>query len=155
MNINYLNIYNNIVNLTTNKKLYLELKKQDTFSDRLTWFLLHFAFFLKNFKDKEDKEILQKIYDFNFRQMELSIREIGYGDQSINKKMKEYLNLFHAILSDIHYWNNLKNSEKHEKISNYLENYNNIDYLIEYLDKFNDDLSKKSLNSFIKSVSNN
>ena len=102
MNINYLNIYNSLVNLTTNKKLYLELKKQDTFSDRLTWFLLHFAFFLKNFKNKEDKEILQKIYDFNFRQMELSIREIGYGDQSINKKMKEYLNLFHAILSDIH-----------------------------------------------------
>ena len=154
MNINYLNIYNSIVNLTTNKKLYLELKNQDTFSDRLTWFLLHFAFFLKNFKDKEDKEILQKIYDFNFRQMELSIREIGYGDQSINKKMKEYLNLFHAILSDIHYWNNLKDSEKHEKIWNYLENYNNIDYLVEYLDKFNDDLSKISLNSYIKSVSN-
>ena len=154
MNINYLNIYNSIVNLTTNKKLYLELKNQDTFSDRLTWFLLHFAFFLKNFKDKEDKEILQKIYDFNFKQMELSIREIGYGDQSINKKMKEYLNLFHAILSDIHYWNNLKDSEKHEKIWNYLENYNNIDYLIEYLDKFNDDLSKISLNSYIKSVSN-
>ena len=154
MNINYLDIYNSLVNLTTNKKLYLELKKQDTFSDRLTWFLLHFAFFLKNFKNKEDKEILQKIYDFNFRQMELSIREIGYGDQSINKKMKEYLNLFHAILSDIHHWNNLKNSEKHEKIWNYLENYNNIDYLIEYLDKFNDDLSKMSLNSFIKSVSN-
>ena len=154
MNINYLNIYNSIVNLATNKKLYLDLKNQDTFSDRLTWFLLHFAFFLKNFKDKEDKEILQKIYDFNFRQMELSIREIGYGDQSINKKMKEYLNLFHAILSDIHYWNNLKDSEKHEKIWNYLENYNNIDYLVEYLDKFNDDLSKISLNSFIKSVSN-
>ena len=149
-----MNIYNSIVNLTTNKKLYLELKNQDTFSDRLTWFLLHFAFFLKNFKDKEDKEILQKIYDFNFRQMELSIREIGYGDQSINKKMKEYLNLFHAILSDIHYWNNLKDSEKHEKIWNYLENYNNIDYLVEYLDKFNDDLSKISLNSYIKSVSN-
>ena len=155
MNINYLDIYNSLVNLTTNKKLYLELKKQDTFSDRLTWFLLHFAFFLKNFKNKEDKEILQKIYDFNFRQMELSIREIGYGDQSINKKMKEYLNLFHAILSDIHYWNDLKNSEKHEKILNYLKNYKNIDYLIDYLDKFNDNLSKISLNSFIKSVSNN
>ena len=25
--------------------------------------------------------------------LELSIREIGYGDQSINKKMKDYLNL--------------------------------------------------------------
>ena len=74
--------------------------------------------------------------------------------RKLNKKMKEYLNLFHAILSDIHYWNNLKNSEKYEKIWNYLGNYNNIDFLVEYLDKFNDDLSKMSLNSFIKSVSN-
>ena len=39
------------------------------------------------------KSILQDIYDFIFRQIELSIREIGYGDQSINKKMKDYLNL--------------------------------------------------------------
>tara|TARA_Y100000992_G_C21147117_1_gene434344 strand:- start:158 stop:625 length:468 start_codon:yes stop_codon:yes gene_type:complete len=154
MNVKYLNIYNNLVNLTTNKKLYLNMKKQDTFSDRLTLFLLHFAFFLKNFKKKEDKKTLQEIYDFNFRQMELSIREIGYGDQSINKKMKVYLNLFHAILSDIHFWNDLQNNEKNNKISNYLENYENIDYLIEYFDKFNDDLSKKTLNSYIKSVSN-
>ena len=59
--------------------------------------------FLKNYKNKENKDILQKIYDFNFRQLELSIREIGYGDQSINKKMKVYLNLFHAIVSEIHF----------------------------------------------------
>ena len=149
-----MNIYNNLVNLTTNKKLYQNMKEQDTFSDRLTLFLIHFAFFLKNFKDKEDKKILQEIYDFNFRQMELSIREIGYGDQSINKKMKVYLNVFHAILSDIHFWNDLQNNEKNNKISNYLENYENIDYLIEYFDKFNEDLSKKTLNSYIKSVSN-
>ena len=154
MNIEYLNIYNNLVNLTTNKKLYQNMKKQDTFSDRLTLFLIHFAFFLKNFKKKEDKKILQEIYDFNFRQMELSIREIGYGDQSINKKMKVYLNLFHAILSDIHFWDDLQITEKNNKISNYLENYENIDYLIEYFDKFNYDLSKKTLNSYIKSVSN-
>ena len=154
MSVNNLNIYNNFIKLTTNKKLYLNLKKQDTFSDRLTLFLVHFAFFLKNFKDKEDKKILQKIYDFNFRQMELSIREIGYGDQTINKKMKEYLNLFHSIVSEIHFWNNLNSIEKKKKISIYFENYENIDYLFEYFDKFNDDLSKITLNSYIKSVSN-
>ena len=95
MNKDYLKIYNNLINLTTNKKLYSNLSKQDTFSDRLSLFLLHFAFFLKNFKDKEEKKTLQELYDFNFRQIELSIREIGYGDQSINKKMKDYINLFH------------------------------------------------------------
>ena len=39
--------------------------------------------------------------------MELSIREIGYGDQSINKKMKDYLNLFYAMIDKIHDWDNL------------------------------------------------
>jgi cytochrome b pre-mRNA-processing protein 3 len=53
--------------------------------------------FFKNFKNVKNEKILQEIYDFNFRQLELSIREIGYGDQSINKKMKDYINLFHAL----------------------------------------------------------
>ena len=47
MNEKYLNIYNNLIKLTRNKDLYKIFKDQDTFSDRLTLFLLHFAFFLK------------------------------------------------------------------------------------------------------------
>ena len=141
------------MNLTTNKKLYINLTKDDSFSDRLTFFLLHFAFFLKNFKNREDKKILQEIYDFNFRQMELSIREIGYGDQSINKKMKDYINLFHGIISEIHFWDEIKKVDKIKKISIFFENHNKIEDLVEYFDKYNEDLSKKTLNSFIKSVS--
>ena len=34
---------------------------------------------------------MQQIRDYFFRQLELSVREIGYGDASINKKMKNYL----------------------------------------------------------------
>ena len=106
-----------MINLTTNKKLYSNLDKRDIFSDRLSLFLLHFAFFLKNFKSVEQKHILQEIYDFNFRQIELSIREIGYGDQSINKKMKDYINLFHSMVSEIHFWDNLSKEEKLKKIT--------------------------------------
>ena len=89
-----------------------------------------------------------------FRQMELSIREIGYGDQSINKKMKDYINLFHSIVSDLHFWDTYNYLEKQKKISNYLSNFTKIDHLIGYFDKFNLDLSKKSLNSYLKSVIN-
>ena len=153
MRKDYLDIYNKLVNLTTNKSLYSDLNSQDTFSDRLSLFLLHFAFFLKNFKEKLDKKTMQEIYDFNFRQMELSIREIGYGDQSINKKMKDYLNLFHSIVSDIHFWNNLDFDGKKKKISFFLNNFNKIDSLVEYFDHFDQELSKKTLNSFTKSVS--
>ena len=152
--MNYINLYNNLIKLTTNKLLYKSLNKQDSFNDRLIIFLLHFAFFLKNFKNEENEKILQEIYDFNFRQLELSIREIGYGDQSINKKMKDYINVFHAIISDIHFWNNNDLVKKKEIISKFLENFTNIDELVEYFDKYLANLSKKTLNSYLKSVIN-
>ena len=153
MNKEYLYIYNNLINYTRNKDLYQSLNRDDNFSDRLTLFLLHFSFFVKNFKNQENKLILQEIYDFNFRQLELSIREIGYGDQSINKKMKDYINLFHSMVSEIHFWEKLSQSDKGKKISIFLNDFNNIDYLLEYFDDFYDKLSKKTLNSYLKSVS--
>ena len=143
-----------MINLTTNKLLYKNIKDKDTFSDRLTFFLFHFAFFLRSFKNRENKDTLQDIYDFNFRQLELSIREIGYGDQSINKKMKDYINLFHSIVSEIHFWDDLDFTQKKKKISVFFENFSEIDHLIGYFDDFTKDLSKKTLNSYLKSVSN-
>ena len=132
--MNYINLYNKLIKLTTNKSLYKNLGKQDTFNDRLVLFLLHFAFFLKNFKNDENEKKLQEIYDFNFRQLELSIREIGYGDQSINKKMKNYINLFHSMVSEIHFWENLSKNEKLKKLSFFLGDFKNIEYLLEYFE---------------------
>ena len=154
MNEKYIHIYNNLINYTRNKDLYKNLNRKDIFSDRLTLFLLHFSFFLKNFKKDENKKILQEIYDFNFRQLELSIREIGYGDQSINKKMKDYINLFHSMVSEIHFWDDLSKSEKIKKITLFLSEFQNIDDLTHYFDDFNLKLSKKTLNSYLKSVIN-
>ena len=134
--------------------MYRYFNRQDNFSDRLVIFLLHFSFILKNFQNKTNTVILQDIYDFNFRQLELSIREIGYGDQTINKKMKDYINLFHSMVSEVHFWDKLSKDEKLKKISLFLIDFNNIEYLLEYFEKFNENLSKKTLNSFLKSVSN-
>ena len=154
MNNKYLYIYNNLINYTRNKDLYKNLNREDNFSDRLILFLLHFSFFLKNFKNEDNKKILQDIYDFIFRQLELSIREIGYGDQSINKKMKDYINLFHSMLSEIHFWDNLSKTEKLKKISLFLNDFNNNEELLDYFDEFNAKLSKKNLNYYLNSVIN-
>ena len=154
MNNNYINIYNILINYTRNKKLYTSLNRKDNFSDRLTLFLLHFAFFLKNFKNTENKQILQEIYDFNFRQLELSIRELGYGDQSINKKMKVYINLFHSMISEIHFWDDLKKDEKIQKLSIFFEDFNKIDELVDYFEDFKLNLTKKNLNYLLKGVIN-
>ena len=142
-----------MINLTRNKELYKSLNRKDNFSDRLTLFLLHFSFFLKNFKKLENKIILQEIYDFIFRQLELSIREVGYGDQSINKKMKDYINLFHSMVSEIHFWKDLSRAQKIEVFSNFLTDFNEIDHLLDYFEIFHENLSKKTLNSYLKSVS--
>ena len=138
--------------LTRNKDLYIEFKKQDTFSDRLIFFLLHFAFFLKIYKENNEKKLLQEIYDYIFRQVELSIREIGYGDQSINKKMKDYLNLLYGMIDKIHDWDNLSLESRASLLEKFLDNAINTDYLAVYFEKYRLNLANNTLNSHIKGV---
>ena len=105
----FVTLYNTLVNLSRNKSLFSIFTDKDTFSDRILILLFHFAFFLKAYKKDTDREYLQKFFDYFFRQIELSLREIGYGDVSINKKMKEYINIFYSILDKINDWKNLDN----------------------------------------------
>ena len=132
--------------------MYKGLNKQDVFSDRLIFFLIHFAFFFKVFKNEENSVELQDIYDFVFRQLELSIREIGYGDQSINKKMKDYLNLFHGLIDKIHFWDTKEKNEKIEIFDLFLNKAKNNEFLVNYFDKYFENLKNNTLNSYIKSV---
>ena len=112
MNKNFLNIYNNLIKLTRNKLLYRNKSVNESFSDRLIIFLFHFAFFLKIYKNKSNKQEFQNLYDFIFYQIELSIREIGYGDSTVNKKMKEYINLLYKIIDKVELWEKLNFNEK-------------------------------------------
>ena len=68
--------------------------------------------------------------------------------------MKNYINLFHSMVSEIHFWDNLSKTDKIKKLSIFLEDFNNIDDLLDYFDEFNLNLSKKTLNYYLKSVSN-
>ena len=154
MNNKYVNIYNNLIYLTRNKDLYQNFREQDTFSDRLILFLFHFAFFLKVFKKNTNKKTLQEIYDYIFKQLEFSIREIGYGDVSVNKKMKIYLNIFYSILDKINSWEKLNNLDKNKVLSDYLNIKGDTVNLAIYFDKYRLILENNTLNSFIKGVIN-
>ncbi len=152
MNNEYLNIYNNLIKLTRNKSLYYNLKNDDTFSDRLVILLLHLSFFFKNYKESLSKEEAQKLFDFIIKQIELSIREIGYGDVSVNKKMKDYVNLFYSILGKIEKWDMFDRPKKTKLLSDLMNIKEDNVLFIEYFDKYSHFLSKNSLKNFTKDI---
>ena len=154
MNNNKLNIYNNLIKLTRNKILYLKLDKKETFSDRLVILFFHFGFFLKCYKNELLKKESQDLFDFFIKQIELSIREIGYGDVSVNKKMKEYVNLFYSIIEKIEMWEKSESSSRASILMNFLNISNEASFYADYFEKYRIFLSKNTLNHFTKDILN-
>ena len=152
MNTKYLNIYNNLIKLTRNKSLYKYYTNKESFSDRLTVFFFHLAFFLKTYKNNSSINDRQKLYDFIFKQIELSIREIGYGDATVNKKMKDYVNLMYSIVNKVELWEKFDSIEKSNLFSKYINTSEEISIFTSYFDKYSYYLSKKSFNYFTKDV---
>ena len=95
---------------------------------------------------------MQNIYDYIFKQIELNIREIGYGDMSINKKMKSYLNIFHTLLKKIDTWEKIDDNKKNDLLRSFLNYNKDMRNLSKYFEKYRLFLLKSSLNLFIKGV---
>ena len=152
MDHKYLNIYNNLIRLTRNKSLYLNISGEESFSDRIIFLLLHLSFFLKIYKRPGNKDLMQDIHDFVFRQIELSIREIGYGDVSINKNMKKYVNFFYDILSQIDNWDNFENTEKEKILNSYINKPKKLSFYSDYFDKLVIFYKNNTLNYFTKDI---
>ena len=151
MNDIYLNIYNKLIKLTRNKNLY-NSKKQDTFYDRMVIFFFHLGFLLKVYKNIETKDNLQKFFDFCVRQIELSIREIGYGDATINKKMKEYINLFYSIVDRIDKWEDKDSNQRYQILKLYIDDISNYEKFVEYFEKYRNKLTKITFNNITEDI---
>ena len=148
----YLNIYNNLIRLTRNKLLFKKITSEDSFSHRLMVFLFHFAFFLKVYKKNNTKKYIQNIYDFNFKQLELSVRELGYGDSTINKKMKNYINIFYSIINKVDNWEKINNNEKCRIFSDFIDVGSEAVFFVNYFEKYRIFLTNNTLNHFTKDV---
>tara|TARA_B100000989_G_scaffold98279_1_gene71690 strand:+ start:341 stop:805 length:465 start_codon:yes stop_codon:yes gene_type:complete len=153
MSIIFINIYNNLIKLTRNKNLYND-KKQDTFYDRMIIFFFHIGFLLKNYKEIETKDNLQKFFDFSVKQLELSIREIGYGDATINKKMKDYINLLFSLIDKIDNWEKLNTDQKLKIIKDYVDDVRDYNIYLDYIEKYRSFLTKNSFNNLSKDIIN-
>ena len=147
----YLDIYNNLIKLTRNKKLY-DNKKQDTFYDRMILLFFHLSFVFKIYKNVETKENMQNFFDYCIRQIELSIREVGYGDATINKKMKDYINILFSIIEKIDLWEAKNDTEKKQIFEYFIDDTLNNQYILDYFKKYSKFLLKNSFNNLSKDI---
>ena len=95
-------LYNKILFLSRNKSFYNSFGLNDTFQNRINLIFLHMSFLIIKIKYKNKvslyKDFYQKLFDHVFMKIEINIREIGYGDTSVNKNMKFLLKIFYDIL---------------------------------------------------------
>ncbi len=125
------NLYNTLLTLSRNIFFYKNIKLKDTFETRVYLMFLHYSIILHIFKFKKVK-FNQNSYDRLFLTIENNIREMGYGDVAVNKKMKEMNKIFYDILLK---FNNSKNSFE----------LNNV-LIFKYFDEFNNQDSQEYTN---------
>ena len=93
-------LYNNLLTLSRNFFFYKRIKLPDNFETRIYLMFIHFSIMMIVSKKKGVK-FDQKSYDILFFNIENNLRELGFGDVSVNKKMKEFNKLLYDILLKI------------------------------------------------------
>ena len=122
-------MYNTLLSLSRNIFFYKDLKFKDNFESRVYLMFIHFSIMMIIFK-KKGKKFDQKSYDSLFFNIENNLRELGFGDVSVNKKMKDLNKLLYDILLKINK-NEKKGFEVNEKI------------VFKYFKEFNDQKNAK------------
>ena len=116
------NLYNILLSLSRNIFFYKKTRLPDTFETRLYLMFIHFSILMIIYKYKGSK-LDQKSYDFFFHNIEYNLRELGFGDVSVNKKMKEFNKIMYDILLKLNLENKSNNKFKinHTLISKYFD----------------------------------
>ena len=138
-------LYNKILLLSRNKLFYTKLALTDTFQNRINLIFIHISFlFIKmkqNNQNNEYKKFFQKAFDLTFERIELNIRELGYGDVTVNKNMKFLVKIFYNILLNCENYKTKNLNEKKLFLLKYLsmnkinKSVNNTD-LVSYFDNY-------------------
>lgn len=111
----------------------LDARNPDIFSrfieDSLNNKIIIFLTFLSkifNKMDENDKNY-QIFFDYIFHRIETDLRELGYGDMSVNKKMKVIVTKFYSILLDFKNFDNKDKLNRVEILAKYFKNIKEID----------------------------
>tara|TARA_Y100000992_G_scaffold289109_1_gene243371 strand:+ start:333 stop:821 length:489 start_codon:yes stop_codon:yes gene_type:complete len=107
-------LYNKLVELSRNKFFYERIKLPDDFESRIILIFFHLAIIFKIGKSENNKKRSQEVFDNIFLNIEYHIRESGYGDVAVNKKMKTLNKIFFDILVNL---------DKEKKVANIIKKY--------------------------------
>ena len=150
-------LYNNILSMSRNRLFYKDFYLSDTFHNRINLIFLHSSFLFIKIKDKNKKSknniFAQKFFNLLFYNIELNMRELGFGDVNVNKNMKYLVRVFYNILLNCEKYKNKNLKSKTSFLIRYLElnisqNNNIIATLVNYFDKYESfcfDLSSDSV----------
>ena len=133
-------LYNKLAEFSRNKFFYENIKLYDKFETRALLIFFHLAIIFKISKGKASKVKSQEVFDNIFHNIEYNMREIGHGDVSVNKNMKNLNKMFYDILYTIDKEVFPHNVSK-KLLKKYFFNNNNFDDknihdLAEYLSNF-------------------
>ena len=94
------NLYNTLLSLSRNLFFYKKVNLSDNFETRLYLIFIHLSIMMIVLKNN-GKKFDQNSYDSLFHNIENNLRELGFGDVSVNKKMKEFNKILYDILLKI------------------------------------------------------
>ena len=146
-------LYIKLVELSRNIFFYKDLALKDNFETRINLIFIHFSTILIIFKKRKKNKFPQKTYDNIFQNIEYHVRELGYGDVAVNKKMKILNKIFYNVLLKIEEKGQKKFKVNGDVILDHLsnsvgENKEYIEKLTDYIEKFYDfcfELSDESM----------
>ena len=135
------NLYNKLVDLSRNIFFYKNTNLKDNFETRIVLIFLHFSIILIIFKKIKKIEFPQKIFDNIFQNIEYHLRELGFGDVAINKKMKLLNKNFYDILLKIEFYDDKRIKISEDLIEKHFfsvggQKLAKCDKILDYLDNF-------------------
>tara|TARA_Y200000002_G_scaffold350396_1_gene327700 strand:+ start:463 stop:1005 length:543 start_codon:yes stop_codon:yes gene_type:complete len=96
------NIYTNIIKTSRNKTFFLDFNVDDTVEGRFDIIILH-SFIVFNFFihiNDEKSSLPQMLFDHMFHDFDSSLREMGFGDIAVNKRMKQFIKAFYGRIEN-------------------------------------------------------
>ena len=138
-------IYQNIIERSRLKYFYLNKEVDDSLESRFDLIIFHSFIIFQYFREMNIANDLlsQNLFDHMFKDFENNLREMGFGDVSVNKKMKVFISAFYGRISNYSMGvESYKNQNNKQKLFDTIKNniYKNgkvsskdVNFFVEYL----------------------